>query len=187
MKKLTGILIAAALLLAPISASALEMMTDASMKDVTGQAGVSIAIDDVVLEQWVGTTTYTDTDGTDGTAGSVVISDQHTVHDFQAITSAGSNGLVSPNVGLQNPGMDGTARMAIFNPANGNYIGTGADNHLNAPFQSHALSIDVGTCSALSAGKSFNTNNLFGIKCWQVIQYCPRYYHSRCGHRAADA
>ena len=63
MKRLIIALISAAFILAPMSASALEMMSDQNMKDVTGQAGVSIAIDDVVLFQHIGYTRYTDTDG----------------------------------------------------------------------------------------------------------------------------
>jgi len=144
MKKLTGILIAAALLLAPISASALEMMTDASMKDVTGQAGVSIAIDDVVLESWVGDTRYTDEDGTAGMgvgtdAGSVVISDQHTIQDFQAILTDGTT-LLSPGTPLAETGLlvgyTGTRNLFDMNTTDG--------------FEPSALSIDVGTCPVLT-------------------------------------
>ncbi|MFW6080879.1 MAG: DUF6160 family protein [Desulfosalsimonas sp.] len=65
MKRLTAILVAGLFVLAPLSASAMEMMSDSNMKDVTGQAGVSIAIDDVVLyQESIADTTYWDTDGT---------------------------------------------------------------------------------------------------------------------------
>jgi len=144
MKKLTGIFLAAALILAPMSVSALEMMTDSNMKDVTGQAGVSIVIDDVVLEQWVGTTTYTDTDGTDDTASSIVLSDQRTVQNFQAITASSDpstfSTLESEGQALTQSSLDPTA-LAI----------------LGGSFQAHALTIDVGTCPVYSAGASYNS------------------------------
>ena len=64
MKRFTGILAAAAIAIAPMSASALEALTDNAMNDVTAQAGVSIALDDIVIYQTgIADTTYTDTDG----------------------------------------------------------------------------------------------------------------------------
>ena len=145
MKKLTGILIAAALILAPMSVSALEMMTDSNMKDVTGQAGVSIIVDDIVLEQWVGSTTYTDNDGTDGTAGSISLNDQHTVQNFQAITESTDPGtfstLASPGQALTQSSLDPTALSV-----------------LGGSFQAHALTIDVGTCPVYSAGATYNSS-----------------------------
>ncbi|MCF8026649.1 MAG: DUF6160 family protein [Desulfobacteraceae bacterium] len=168
MKRLTAILVAGLFVLAPLSASAMEMMSDSNMKDVTGQAGVSISIDDVVLEQWVGETRYTDTDGfataeynptadaanslgyvvTEGTSTSVVISDQHKIQDIQAITSMQPDGqggveFVSPgNLGLTN------------NTARYNYDGSG--DGVADTFKASALTIDVGTCEALTAGKNYN-------------------------------
>ncbi len=76
MKRFTGILAAAAIALAPMSASALEALTDNAMNDVTAQAGVSIALDDIVIYQTsIADTTYTDTDGMttgNGTEGNVL-------------------------------------------------------------------------------------------------------------------
>jgi len=64
MKRFTGILAAATIALAPMSASALEALTDNAMNDVRAQAGVSIALDDIVIYQTgIADTTYTDTDG----------------------------------------------------------------------------------------------------------------------------
>ncbi|MCF8026450.1 MAG: hypothetical protein K9K82_13310 [Desulfobacteraceae bacterium] len=64
MKRLVIALITAAFIFAPMSASALEMMSDKNMKDVTGQAGVSIGIDDIVIyQESVADVTYRDTDG----------------------------------------------------------------------------------------------------------------------------
>ncbi|MCF8026608.1 MAG: hypothetical protein K9K82_14120 [Desulfobacteraceae bacterium] len=178
MKRLTAILVAGLFVLAPLSASAMEMMSDSNMKDVTGQAGVSIALDDVVLESWNGITKYTDTDGsqsetidtdvTDGTAGdfvytgdatqaSVVISDQHTVQDFQAITHMdGSGNLVSPGMPL--------ARSSFLDPDDGfldawTDVDTSvSDRYADLNFTPSALSIDVGTCQIMTRALQYKMN-----------------------------
>ena len=163
MKKLTGILIAAALILAPMSVSALEMMTDSNMKDVTGQAGVSIALDDVVLFQDVGRTVYTDIDGLDtqyaGTAGaetsgsaSVFITGQQQMTFINAIGGAAA----------------ATVGMANNYTTNYDYIGIGVGSDFRATFSGtnyittnmpgttalgtslQGLTIDVGTCGLLT-------------------------------------
>ncbi len=88
MKKLAlGAVLGASLMISS-SAFALTAMTDANMKSATGQAGVSIAIDNVLIEQYVGETRYTDESGTDGAAGTIVIGSKHTVKEFLALTSA---------------------------------------------------------------------------------------------------
>lgn len=64
MKKFTGFIAAAAIAITPMSSSALEALTDNAMNSVTGQAGVSIAIDDVVIyQESMADVTYFDTDG----------------------------------------------------------------------------------------------------------------------------
>lgn len=131
MKKLALTAVLGASLMISSSAFALTAMSDANMKAATGQAGVSIAIDNVVIEQYVGSTTYTDDSGTDGTAGSVVISDKHTVKSFLAMTSA--------------------ADFAADFAANAN-----GEAALGLWTKASALSIDVGTCSVLSAGLTDN-------------------------------
>jgi hypothetical protein len=98
MKKLVLALIVA-LTLAPFSAFGLEMMTDDSMKDVTAQAGVAIAVDDIVLESHVGAVKYIDVDGTglqrDGSAdqaGALVIGARHRIQEINAMYGATSPG-----------------------------------------------------------------------------------------------
>jgi hypothetical protein len=61
MKKLVVIL--AALLLVPFSAFGLEMLQDDAMGDVTGQAGVHIAVDDVQMYLQIDKMAYVDNDG----------------------------------------------------------------------------------------------------------------------------
>jgi hypothetical protein len=61
MKKM--IAIAVALMLLPVGAFALEAITDTEMEAVTGQTGVSIAVDDVKIYQYIEWLTYTDDDG----------------------------------------------------------------------------------------------------------------------------
>jgi hypothetical protein len=63
MKSALRTLLAAAMILVPFSAFGLEAMNDQAMNDVTGQAGVSIAVDNVQLYQSIGKLSYTDTDG----------------------------------------------------------------------------------------------------------------------------
>lgn len=105
MKKLTGFIAAVGIAFAPMSSSALEALTDNAMNDVTAQAGVHIAIDDVILFQTIDYTKYTDTDGMDDTrytyqkvgevsdnatddAASLVISKKETLKVINAIWKA---------------------------------------------------------------------------------------------------
>lgn len=128
-KSILSLIVGAGLLIAPLTASALSPMSADSLKDATGQAGVSIAIDNVKLESWVGATTYTDLDGVGNgdNAASVVISDKHTVKELYAITQGVLN--------------DGTTTVTMAG---------------GAAFEAKPLSIDVGTCAALTEGLSYN-------------------------------
>lgn len=63
-------------------------MSDTNMKAATGQAGVSITLDNVVIEQFTGSTSYTDADGYDGNGGSIVISDKHVIKGYNALVDA---------------------------------------------------------------------------------------------------
>ena len=143
MNKFFGIIAAAAIALAPMSASALEALTDNALNSVTGQAGVTIAADDIVLETWIGETRYTDTDGTDGIAGSLVISNQHTVQTLQGISSSTDPGtfttLHSVGVELTKTSLDAAALAGM-----------------GGAFIAQGLIIDVGTCAIYSAGASYN-------------------------------
>ncbi len=126
MKKFTNFVLAALLVLAPLSASALEALTDSNMNSVTGQAGVSIAVDDIVLVQKIGKVSYTDSDS----GASLFISDREVVKTINAIT-----GDATIDADLQ-------ADYKTANAANW----TGA----------HALSIDIGKCDILSRGIAAN-------------------------------
>ncbi|WP_027360396.1 DUF6160 family protein [Desulforegula conservatrix] len=75
MKKFLAGIAAAAIITIPMTSFALESMSKGALKKATGQAGVSIALDNVVIVQKsMPTTTYWDVDGTSsayGTAGQV--------------------------------------------------------------------------------------------------------------------
>ncbi len=74
MKKLVNyVAIAATAALIPFTASALEPMSNAAKKDITGQAGVSIIADDIQLETWTGETKYIDTESVDGGNGGAIV------------------------------------------------------------------------------------------------------------------
>lgn len=137
MKKLVLALIVA-LTLAPFSAFGLEMMTDNSLKDVTAQAGVAIAVDDVIIEQWIGATMYIDVDGV-GTSdfggdtsagGAIVIGNRHKIMEINAIYN-------------QDAAVSGT----YFGLHDQQYSYSGNPNFIISP-----LTIDVGTCPTLTAG-----------------------------------
>jgi hypothetical protein len=126
MKKLTHLIVGAMLVLAPLSASALETLSADSMKAATGQAGVSIAIDDVILYQNTGDTTYVDNDGTTGLAA-----------DAAGVEITGAESLLQI--------------QAIIV---GNEGASGNDYRTLAPAWDEVgkpLTIDVGTCTALTA------------------------------------
>ncbi len=137
MKKLALGAILGASLLVSTSAFALTAMTDANMKSATGQAGVSITLDNIVIEQYVGSTTYTDGDGTsttlspaDDIAGSIRITDKHVVKEYLGITS-------------------GSEFTSEFLAA------TGKDNIADW-VKASALTIDVGNCAILADGLNNN-------------------------------
>ncbi len=67
MKKVTGLLIVALLVVAPMSASALEALTDSAMNKVTAQAGVNIGADNIVIyKSELSAKKYVDSDGIPG-------------------------------------------------------------------------------------------------------------------------
>lgn len=141
MKKL--VLVISILMCLPLTAFAMEPLSEAIMDNVTGQAGVSIAIDDVKLYQDIAYLRYTDTDGVGGSAaGSVGISNLQMMVHMNGITSLDASGLpVSPGRAVQ-----------------GNYNTAMNYNNFNGDTQFHAraLTIDVGTMPVLSAGMTNN-------------------------------
>lgn len=122
MKKLVlGAILGASLMISS-SAFALTAMTDANMKAATGQAGVSIAIDNVVIEQYAGSTSYIDTD----TNAAVRISDKHVIKTYLAMTSEADY--------------------------QADFLAQAGTDSLGTWKAASALTIDVGRCDALSAG-----------------------------------
>jgi len=125
MKKLALITAAAMILLAPMSSFALEAMSANSMKSATGQAGVSIAIDDVILYQNTGDTTYVDND------------------EGAGINLSGNESLLFINALINgNDGVAGNNYATILTDANVTGFTT---------FAAKPLTIDVGTCPDLTA------------------------------------
>lgn len=137
MKKTLISLVAGAALVMTSSAFALQSMDSDTMKDTTAQAGVSIAIDDVVVETWVGETLYTDTD----TGASFVISAKHNLKTFHAFGIDASGAIHS--IGID---MEGLANASLYDAATYGARATG-------------LTIDIGTCVALTAGNQVLGNN----------------------------
>ena len=178
MKRFTGILAAAAIALAPMSASALEALTDNAMNDVTAQAGVSIAIDNVVIyQEAVADTIYRDTDGltsyavdagTGGLVSSTIgVSDAGVMIDYDdnikkltlidAIVDDSTYGVAALTTlfGTTDVGFAATGCSMTSDPTIG---GTGDDFTTGAK----PLTIDIGTCSTLTAGLHHNLGLVSG-------------------------
>lgn len=116
MKKLALIL---ALMIIPCSAFGLEMLNDSAMDDITGQAGVNIAVDDIQLFINIEKMAWIDCDGfasfegkgtCSGNGGAMVLNNfQIDVMNINAITQSVTNGedvggvgpaQIGPNLGL---------------------------------------------------------------------------------------
>jgi len=126
MKKLALSAILGASLMITSSAFALTSMSSDSMKSATGQAGVSITLDNVVIEQFIGETVYTDDDGFDGNGGSIVISNKHVIKGYNALTSAAdftASGYTAPWV---------KAAALSIDVGNCNILMTGNNGNKNA-------------------------------------------------------
>jgi hypothetical protein len=158
MKKL--IIALAFLMVLPFNALALQALNEDDMGAITGQAGVSIAIDDVMIYQNIEYLRYTDNDGVNGTEGSVSISNLYMMVHINGITNLDADGRpFSPNRPVQ-----GTYHLA---DQAGNAL-TYTNSTGPVPFLAHALTIDVGTMPILSAGMSNNyggaTVNVAGVR-----------------------
>lgn len=205
MKRFTGILAAATIAFAPMSASALEALTDNAMNDVRAQAGVSIGLDDIVIYQTgIADTTYTDTDGTSyvniviaagggdghstygdvGSAGIMIdyadaiqkltiidgiTSDTDKGGKYSASTLAatfGPTAAVVPAVGFIAADATTGTIAGTVDPTTGNnfgeIMGAATDNYTTG---ARPLTIDVGTCQALSTGFQYNggTGDIAGV------------------------
>ncbi|BCS95562.1 hypothetical protein DSLASN_11940 [Desulfoluna limicola] len=180
-KSVLSLMVGAALMIAPLTASALTPMTADGMKDATGQAGVSIAIDGVKLETWVGKTRYTDDDGiktgeTLTGGASVFISEKHSVKYFNAITNGNLSDKAKSTLVTAGFYTDNASVAALTNDTTGN-LPTGS-----ATFAAHALSIDVGTCTALSDGLTNNygaalvAGVVIGLPTLEIVTEADSYY-----------
>lgn len=165
MKRFLTAALTAAILSMPMAASALEAMDNSQLKSATGQAGVSIAVDDIVIyQESMADVTYWDNDGLSSGAGTIGVSKAGVMIDYadnikklttiDAITVADKYGVseLSAIFGTSDIGIveDVPAALAAgLDPTNGNMAGmtTGIS----------PLTIDVGTCQSLTAGWSYNT------------------------------
>ncbi len=177
MKKLAISLIVGASLIITPSAFALKAMTDSNMKAATGQAGVSIALDDVTIFQSVGETLYTDIDGTNGTAASIRISGKETLTTLRAIfDDTNRDGFLQRSyaeyLNREDAAANAAAVAVLGASATATEIQTWIDDTANAAtvaaaktasggdIEIAALSIDVSNkVEALSYGMAYNHRN----------------------------
>lgn len=171
MKRFFTALVTAAIISMPMAASSLEIMDNTQLKTATGQAGVSIAVDDIVIyQESMADVTYWDNDGTSSGAGTIgAVTKAGVMIDYadnmkklttiDAITDASKYGVTALKAIFNNKDDIGivddvaAALAAGLDPTNGNMAGmtTGIS----------PLTIDVGTCQSLTAGWSYNT---LGVK-----------------------
>ncbi|MFA6009991.1 MAG: DUF6160 family protein [Desulfobacteraceae bacterium] len=153
MKKLALSAILGASLMISSSAFALTSMTAGSMKSATAQAGVSIGFDGIIIEEFIGATTYTDEDGAiGGLGGSIVISDRHTLKGYYALPNDQGIGATTPGV-IDDPYYHDAFAGAVT-AMGGNLTSAQV---LGVLENTHALTIDVGICSILSVGNYLNS------------------------------
>jgi hypothetical protein len=175
MKKLAmSLILGASIVLAPFSAFALEAMDEENLKSTTGQAGVSIAADDVVIYQKkIADVKYTDTDGLSsahGTVGAVTSASLVISHDaasqklfvlnailddtvygtaamatmFADVVAAGGT---LPTVGI----IPSASAAGACDPTTGIVTAKTGFETAIAP-----LTIDIGTCPILTQGFDYN-------------------------------
>jgi hypothetical protein len=164
MKKLALIL---ALMIIPCSAFGLEMLTDSTMEGITGQAGVSIAMDDVQIFMNIEKLAWIDCDGfqswegkgtCDGAGGAIVLNNfQLDVLNINAIVGIGVYGTAGGGLDLHSttcgniPLFYDYATLATGDGCflSANLMGTlGLNNYTdndgsNSSFNPHFLTIDV--------------------------------------------
>jgi len=154
------VILLAVLMLLPLNAFALQPLSEDNMGQITGQAGVSIAIDDVKLYQNIGYLSYTDGDGVStgsalagtyapGAAGTVSIQNLRMMVNINAITHLTAGLPVSPGRAVL-----GTYALTDLagNPINFN------NNAAGTTFTAKPLTIDVGDMAVLSEGLSYNVS-----------------------------
>ena len=100
MKKFLAGIAAAAIITVPMTSFALESMSKGALKKATGQAGVSIALDNIVIYQKSApTTTYWDMDGTSSIQGTM---GQNDMTGLRIAYAAGSEKLITVGAILDN-------------------------------------------------------------------------------------
>jgi len=163
MKKLIALVMG--MLLVPTMAFGMEAMSDKAQSEVTGQAGVSIAIDDVKLYQNISGLWYTDTDGlgtnpastNEGAGASVGIDELSVMVQVNAYTGVdGATTVTSVN--------NGNDFTSTDRGIQGNYEDFSSNTEVNynnkggqTLFVAKPLTIDVsGKLPALSTAKTYN-------------------------------
>ncbi|PIE74577.1 MAG: hypothetical protein CSA18_04310 [Deltaproteobacteria bacterium] len=167
--------VAATIFSIPMAASALEKMNNAQLKSATGQAGVSIAVDDIVIyKKGLADVTYIDTNGLGAATQAGIMIDyadateKLTIIDAITESSSGSTYAadtlqttfnIDPSLGAVGivagaETYDGTNPWAtVMDPTNGNVSDAVAEFATGIS----PLTIDVGECESLSDGWDSNT------------------------------
>jgi len=177
MKKFLAGIAAAAIITVPMTSFALESMSKGALKKATGQAGVSIAIDNVVIVQkTLPTTIFWDMDGTssimgtvgantktgiqisyeDASASKLIILDGILNADKYGTDELNTTFGITGRAALTGIGQVGIAEAAAvtgIDPSNGDDLSGLAGVYRTGI---SPLSIDVGTCQSLTAGLSYN-------------------------------
>lgn len=178
MKKFFAGIAAAAIITVPMTSFALESMSKGALKKATGQAGVSIALDNIVIVQKSQpTTTYWDMDGTSsilGTVGQVTSAGLKIEYTDAAQKLIVLDGILDDTkYGIANLEADfniaaqaadfGIAAVGIaatgaagLDVSNGNDLAGAAGVYRTGI---SPLTIDVGTCQALTTGLAYNRND----------------------------
>lgn len=150
MKKLAlSLVVGAALALTPLSSFALTAMSADTMKDATGQAGVSIVVDDVTLYQTVGETMYIDTDGINAVGGNedaaaITISGKETFVTIRALLDHTNRGGFLSTAFASETGANGYSLILDGTKGNRDNFYKGADGeYLGKNIEIAAISIDV--------------------------------------------
>jgi hypothetical protein len=146
MKKLALIL---ALIIIPCSAFGLEMLSDNSLDEVTGQAGVNIAVDDIQLFLNIEKMAWIDCDGFDSLEGKG--------------TCSGNGGAVAlNNFQIDVLNINAITRTAVQGSGLGLGLGSTSCGDIDL-FYDYATSLTAGQCLlAGSAGQDLGLNNYHG-------------------------
>lgn len=185
MKKFLAGIAAAAIITVPMTSFALESMSKGSLKKATGQAGVSIALDDIVIVQKSNPTTiFWDNDGVSslgGTVGNVTqagikisytdASEKMIIIDgilddtkygetvlndkFKISDQAAIYNINSAGIVKGDKVADASTGKAL-NVDSSITVGTATVNAKNYGVGIAPLTIDVGTCQSLTAGLHWN-------------------------------